>query len=78
MIDGKKVSAMLSRSWKNSFDSGIIIPARMKFCNECNDKKNCNKCNYQINENQEFEANLKEIKRHPPNDFGYMLPYYEI
>ena len=26
MIEGKKVSAMLPRSWKKSFDSGIIIP----------------------------------------------------
>ena len=50
----------------------------MRFCNECNDKKLCNKCNYQINENKEFEANLNELKRQPPNDFGYMLPYYEI
>ena len=49
----------------------------MRFCNECNDKKLCNKCNYHINENKEFEANLNELKRHPPNDFGYMLPFYE-
>ena len=38
----------------------------------------CNKCNYQINENKEFEDKLNELKRHPPNDFGFMLPYYEI
>ena len=50
----------------------------MRFCNECNDKKMCNKCNNQSNENKEFEANLNELKRHPANDFGYMLPYYEI
>ena len=34
----------------------------------------CTTCNIQINENKEFEANLNEIKRHPPNEFGYMLP----
>ena len=78
MIEGKKISAMLPRFWKKSFDSGIIIPTRMKFCNECNDKRLCYKCNNQINENKEFEANLNELKRHPPNDLGYMLPYYII
>ena len=37
MIEGKKISAMLPRSWKKSFDSGKIIPARMRYCNECID-----------------------------------------
>ena len=78
MIKGEKISAMLPRTWKKSFDNGIIIPAKMRFCNECNVKKVCNKCNNQINENKEFEANLNELKRHPPNEFGHMLPYYII
>ena len=37
----------------------------------------CNKCNNQINGNKEFEANLNKLKRHPPNEFGHMLPYYK-
>ena len=78
MIDGKKISAMLPRSWKKSFDSGLVIPAKMRFCNECNDNKMCSKCNNQINENKEFKANLIELKRHPPMEFGHMLPYYVI
>ena len=78
MIKGKKVSAMLPRSWKKSFDSGIIISTKMRFCNECNDRKMCDKCHNQINEKKEFEANLNELKRHPPNEFGHMLPYYII
>ena len=78
MIEGEKISAMLPKSWKKSFDSGIIIPAKMRFCNDCNDKIMCYRCNIQINENKEFEANLNELKRHPPNDFGYMLPYFVI
>ena len=41
-------------------------------------KKTCDKCNNQINENKEFGANLNELKRHAPNDFGHMLPYYII
>ena len=75
MIEGKKISAMLPKSWKKSFDSGIIIPTKMRFCNECNDNKMCVKCNNHINENKEFEANLNLLKRNAPNEFGYMLPY---
>ena len=69
---------MLPRSWEKSFDSGVIIPKKMRFCNECNDEEMCKKCNNQINENNEFEANLNKLKKHPANDFGYMLPYYII
>ena len=39
MIEGEKVSALLLKNWKKWFDSGIIIPPKMRFCNECNDKK---------------------------------------
>ena len=31
MIEGNKISAVLPRSWKRSFDSGIIIPSKMRF-----------------------------------------------
>ena len=78
MKEGEKISAMLPRSWKKSFDNGVIIPKKMRFCNKCNDIKICDRCNNQINENKEFEANLNELKRHPPNKHGHMLPYYEI
>ena len=74
MIEGEEISAILPRSWKKSFDSGIVLPRKLRFCNECNDKTLCNKCNYQINENKEFKANLNELKRQAPNDFGHMLP----
>ena len=39
MIDGKKASAMLARSWKTPFNIGVIIPTKMRFCNERNDLK---------------------------------------
>ena len=78
MKEGEKISATLPRSWKKSFDSGIIIPTKMRFCNECNDNKMCIKCNNKINENKEFEANLNLLKRDKPNDCGHMLPYYII
>ena len=44
MKEGKKISAMLPKSWKKLFNSGVIIPAKMRFCNECTDKLTCNNC----------------------------------
>ena len=70
MIEGEKISAILTRSWKKSFQSGIFIPTKLRFCNECNDNKMCVKCNNQINENKEFEANLSLLKRKAPKKFG--------
>ena len=78
MLDGKKISAMLPRSWKKSFNNGIVIPTKMRHCNACKDGILCVTCNNQINENKEFEANLNLIKREKPNDRGHMLPYYII
>ena len=77
MIEGKKVSAMSPKSWKKSFNNGVNIPAKMRFCNESTDKLTCNSCNYQVSENKELEANLNELKQQPPNEFSYMFPYYE-
>ena len=39
LIQGKKICALLPKSWKKSFDSGIIILTKIRFCNECTDKK---------------------------------------
>ena len=77
MVEGKKISALLPKSWEKSFDSGIIIRTKLRFCNECNDNKICNKFNNQINENKNFEENLNELKRHPPNEIVYMLPCFK-
>ena len=77
-LDGNKITAMLPRSWKKPFNNGIVIPTKMRHCNACEDGILCVTCNNQINENKEFEANLNLLKRKTPNDFGYMLPYYEI
>ena len=68
---------MLPKSWKKPFNNGFIIPTKKKRCNECKDGILCTTCNNQINENKEFEANLNELKRQPPNRFGHMLPYFK-
>ena len=78
MKEGKKISAMLPRSRKKSFNNGVLKPKKSRFCNECNIEKTCDKCNKNINESKEVEAKLNDLKRHPPNNLGYMLPYYEI
>ena len=74
MLNGKKISAMLPRSWKKSFNNGVIMPTKMRECNVCKDGKLCVTCNKKIDENKEFEANINLLKRKAPNEFGYMLP----
>ena len=37
----------------------------------------CKICNNQIEENEEFEGYLNLVKRHAPNEFGYIFPYFE-
>ena len=58
MLKGIKISAMLRKISKKSFNSGIIIPMKKRLCNECKDKRMCNRCNTKNNENKEFETNL--------------------
>ena len=36
-VQGKKVYALLRKSWKKSFISGTFRPTKMSVCNECND-----------------------------------------
>ena len=76
MLEGKKISAMLPKSWIKSFNNGIVIPAKMRGCDDCRGKILCVTCNNQINEIKEFEANLNLSKRKAPNEFGHMLPYF--
>ena len=40
MIEGKKLSELLLKSWKKSFDSGINITTTKSFFNKCNKKVN--------------------------------------
>ena len=58
MLEGKKMSAILPRSWKKSINNGIIIPVKMRRCNEYNDEILCITCTNQVNEHKEFAANL--------------------
>ena len=35
MLKGKKITAMLPRSWKKSFNNGVMIPTKTRQCNAC-------------------------------------------
>ena len=58
ILEGKKISAMLPRSWKISFDSVNVIPVKMKCCSESKAEILCDDCNNQVNENKKMEANI--------------------
>ena len=68
---------MLPRSWKKSINNGIVIPVKMRRCNDCKGEILCDDCNNQVNQNKNFEANLNLMKSDIPNEFGHMLPYHK-
>ena len=77
MLEGKKISTMLPKFRKKSlFNNGITVPTKMRRCNESKAGILCTTSNNQIDENKNFEAKLNELKRHRPDQFGHMLPYY--
>ena len=78
MLEGKKISAMLPRSWKKSFDNGVIIPVKMRRCDECTGEIICITCNNRVNEDKKHEANFNLLKREALNQFGHILPYYKF
>ena len=78
MFNGDKLVAKVPLSWKKSFSMGVAIPHKMKNCTECEKDILCDSCDILVNQNKEFSANLNEIKRERPNDFGHMLPKYII
>ena len=63
MLEGKKISAMLPRSSKKSFLNGVVMPVKMRQCNNCNGEILCITCNNQVYENKESEANSNLLKR---------------
>ena len=44
MLEGKKITTMLPRSWKKSFNNGIVIPTEMRRCNDCTESILCTTC----------------------------------
>ena len=78
MANGDKLVAKVPLSWKKSFSQGVVIPHKMRNCNNCIKEILCDDCDKLINQRKEFSANLNELRREKPNDFGHMLPKYII
>ena len=78
MLDGEKVTVILPESCRKSFINCIIVPVKMRRCDECKGERLCMTCNNQINENKEFESNINLLKRQASNQFGHMLPYDKV
>ena len=78
MVDGGNSIAKVPLSWKKSFSQGVVIPHKMKYCGECKEDILCDGCDKLVNQNKELSANLNELKREAPNDFGHMLRKYII
>ena len=66
---------MLPRSWKKSFFDGIVVPVKMRRCDECKGEILFKTCINQVNENKNFEAKKNFLKRKASNEFGHMLPH---
>ena len=58
---------------EETFQNGVLVPLKMKRCDEFKDIILSATCNNRINENEEFDANLNLLKRKTPNQFGHML-----
>ena len=78
MLGGDKLIANVPLSWKKSFSQGVVIPHKMRNCNKCSKDVLCDVCDKLVNQKKEFSANLNELKREAPNEFGHMLPKYII
>ena len=78
MANGDNLIAKVPLSWKKSFSQGVVIPHKMKIYSDCENDVLCDSCDNLVNQKKEFSANLNEMKRHPPNDFGQMLAKYVI
>ena len=76
MAGGDKLVAKVPLSWKKSFSQGVVIPHKMRYCVDCKKDILCESCDQLVNQQNEFSANLNELKRESPNDFGRMVPKY--
>ena len=78
MYNGDRLVAKVPLSWKKSFSQGVVIPHKMRNCNDCKIDSLCDRCDKLVNQKKEFSANLNDRKREKPNDCGHMLPKYII
>ena len=48
----------------------------MRNCGECKKDILCENCDKLVNQGKEFSANINELNREHPNQYGHMLPKY--
>ena len=63
---------------EKSFSLGVVIPHKMRNCNKCTKDFLRDDCDELVNQNEDLSANLNELKRQPPIEFGHMLPKHII
>ena len=68
--------AKVPLSWIKSFRSGFVIPHILRKCSKCTKDILCDGCDKIENQRKELFANLNELQRQPPIEFGNMLPKY--
>ena len=61
---------------EKKFSYGVKIPHKIKNCIKCTEECFCDGHDKFLIQNQEFSANLNEVKRQAPDEFGHMLPKY--
>ena len=77
MVECKKKFRCVTKYWKKTFGSGIIIPTKMKCCKKYVGRSILrDECNLLVNKIKQVEGNLNLLQRKPSNHFGHMLPYY--
>ena len=74
---GDKLIATVPLSRKRSWIQRVVIPHKMRNCSDCANDSLCDICDKLVNQKKETSANLNEMKREPPNQFGHMLPWYK-
>ena len=78
MAERGKLIAKVPLSWKKRSSQGVVIPHKMRNCNNCKKDSLCDECDRLVYQRIKFSANPNELKREPPNQFGHMLPMYII
>ena len=75
MLNGVKIIAKVPLSWKHSFDSGILIPHKQRYCSDCENGLICDKFDKLLYQTKKFPANMDELKSQTPNSIGLVLPW---
>ena len=78
MADGDNLVVKVPLSWKKSFSQGVVIPHKVTSRSNCKKDILCDDCDELVSQRNEFAANLNELKRESPNNYGHMLPKYII